>query len=117
MGGVFFLKAGGYETVRLHARHNPGASYWYSFDYRGRHQLLGTDPMVPPGLYNCVLMIFYSIRGIILAISKGVGHADEIQYLWTVPFPKNTSEMDLCLRMRETWVNFITSGYAIECYL
>ena len=38
MLGVLFLKAAGYETVRLHSLHNP-AAYWYAFHYEGRHSL------------------------------------------------------------------------------
>lgn len=50
MCGALFLKAGGYETVIIHSKHNP-ASYWYSFDYRGKVQLLniGGDDTFPPG--------------------------------------------------------------------
>jgi len=68
------LKSGGWETVRLHSKHNPGNAYWYSFDFRG------------------------------------VGHADEIMYLWLVPFPHNETEELVRLRMVETWANFIQYG-------
>lgn len=114
LGGALFLKAGGWETVRLHSRHHPGAAFWYSFDYRGRHQLLGADPLVPPGFsFECFIVDFI-LETQMWYVWIGVGHADEIQYLWTVPFPKNTSENNMCLRIRETWINFIVHGYILK---
>ncbi len=57
LGGVLFLKAGGYETVRIHSKRS-SSSYWYSFDYRGKVELLRLGSVdgsiIPPGIkkYN-----------------------------------------------------------------
>ena len=37
-----FIKAAGYETVKLHSQNNPN-SYWYSFDFEGRNSLYALE--------------------------------------------------------------------------
>jgi len=51
MTGTLFLKAGGWETTRLHTKHNPGNAYWYHFGYRTRWDrfLDNADNGFPPG--------------------------------------------------------------------
>ncbi len=103
------MKSGGWETVRLHSKHNPGNAYWYSFDFRGRYQLLGRGyEFIPPGNKLIVLFLCYHFSKI--KSLAGVGHADEIMYLWLVPFPHNETEELVRLRMVETWANFIQYG-------
>lgn len=54
------MKSGGWETVRLHSKHNPGNAYWYSFDFRGRYQLLGRGyEFIPPG--NKLMVLFFML--------------------------------------------------------
>lgn len=98
MCSVLFLKSPGYETVRLHSQNNPHA-YWYSFNFEARHSMftwlfVGNWPPIP----------------------HGVGHADEMMYIWIYPFPTpnepflNATEMELSLKMLQVWTNFITYG-------
>lgn len=49
---MLFLKSGGWETTRLHTKHNPGGAYWYSFGYRSRFDrfLDNADNGFPPGI-------------------------------------------------------------------
>jgi len=90
MTGTLFLKAGGWETTRLHTKHNPGNAYWYHFGYRTRWDrfLDNADNGFPPG----------------------VDHAHEIMFLWTMPFRYNESEAILAKRMTTIWTSFATYG-------
>ena len=68
MLGVLFLKAAGYETVRLHSLHNPHA-YWYAFHYEGRHSLFQylfvTNPLnYPPIPHGKFTEISYATNNI-----------------------------------------------------
>uniref|UniRef100_A0A0P5QTT1 Carboxylic ester hydrolase n=1 Tax=Daphnia magna TaxID=35525 RepID=A0A0P5QTT1_9CRUS len=85
--GALFLKAGGWQTVMLHTKFNPHA-YWYSFDFFGKVSLIGADETLP----------------------RGVMHADEIMYLFTMPIPHNETEVDLSRKMIEVWTTFATYG-------
>jgi len=86
--GVFFLKAGGWNTVIKHHKHNPGNAYWYSYDFRSRFSILGsTDP-----------------------IPQGINHADELQGLIVTPYLFNATENLLSKRMLQVWTNFAKYG-------
>uniref|UniRef100_A0A0P6FL30 Carboxylic ester hydrolase n=1 Tax=Daphnia magna TaxID=35525 RepID=A0A0P6FL30_9CRUS len=85
--GALFLKAGGWQTVMLHTKFNPHA-YWYSFDFFGKVSLISADETLP----------------------RGVMHADEIMYLFTMPIPHNETEVDLSRKMIEVWTTFATYG-------
>ncbi|XP_046647801.1 neuroligin-4, Y-linked-like [Daphnia pulicaria] len=78
IAGTLFLKAGGWQTVLLHTKYNPHA-YWYSFDFLGKVSLIGADEILP----------------------RGVMHADEIMYLFTMPIPHNETEKELGKKMIE----------------
>lgn len=88
MSGTLFLKAGGWEFAHIHTKWNPNSAFWYSFDYRSRFTILGMDEMFPPG----------------------VNHADEIMFLFTMPFRFNESEAILAHRMQSVWTTFATHG-------
>ncbi|KAI9562247.1 hypothetical protein GHT06_013212 [Daphnia sinensis] len=85
--GVLFLKAGGWQTVLLHTKYNPSA-YWYSFDFFGKISLISSDEVLP----------------------RGVMHADEIMYLFTMPIPHNETEIDLSRKMLQVWTTFAKYG-------
>jgi len=85
--GALFLKAGGWQTVMLHTKFNPHA-YWYSFDFFGKVSLIGADETLP----------------------RGVMHADEIMYLFTMPIPHNETEIEFSKKMIEVWTTFATHG-------
>jgi len=85
--GTLFLKAGGWETVMLHTKYNPDA-YWYSFDFFGKVSLISADEILP----------------------RGVMHADEIMYLFTMPIPHNETEKELSKKMIEVWTTFAKYG-------
>ncbi|EFX79248.1 hypothetical protein DAPPUDRAFT_225204 [Daphnia pulex] len=85
--GALFLKAGGWQTVMLHTKYNPHA-YWYSFDFFGKVSLIGADETLP----------------------RGVMHADEIMYLFTMPIPHNETEIEFSKKMIEVWTTFATYG-------
>ncbi|XP_046648524.1 bile salt-activated lipase-like [Daphnia pulicaria] len=87
IAGTLFLKAGGWQTVLLHTKYNPHA-YWYSFDFLGKVSLIGADEILP----------------------RGVMHADEIMYLFTMPIPHNETEKELGKKMIEVWTTFATYG-------
>jgi len=86
---VFFLKAGGYNTVMKHSAFNPNA-YWYSYDFRGRIMLLSAPKPIP----------------------KGINHADEMLNFWgPVPSPIfNLTEITLSKRMLQLWTTFAKYG-------
>ncbi|KAK4002912.1 hypothetical protein OUZ56_004706 [Daphnia magna] len=87
IAGTLFLKAGGWQTVMLHTKFNPHA-YWYSFDFLGKVSLISADEILP----------------------RGVMHADEIMYLFTMPIPHNETEIELSRKMLEIWTTFATYG-------
>jgi acetylcholinesterase len=57
MGGVFFLKAGGWQTVAVHSKHNPRA-YWYSYEFHNVPEIsiLPLEPPIPTGKTRSVLL-------------------------------------------------------------
>ncbi|KAI9562248.1 hypothetical protein GHT06_013213 [Daphnia sinensis] len=85
--GTLFLKAGGWQTVLKHTKFNPHA-YWYSFDFLSKVSIIGASDFLP----------------------RGVMHADEIMYLFTMPIPHNETEKELGKKMIELWTTFATYG-------
>ncbi len=90
-----FLKAGGWQTVMLHTRFNPNA-YWYSFDFLGKVSLIQADEILPRGIGPFLKLIYFSQSILYFcSLKKGVMHADEIMYLFTMPIPHNETEIEL----------------------
>jgi len=86
---VFFLKAGGWQTVIQHAKHNP-RSYWYSYDFR-------TNPPL-------------SLLGAVKPIPVGINHADELPMIFLMnPFMTEKGTR-LSKQMLQLWTNFATYG-------
>jgi carboxylesterase type B len=102
MLGALFLKQAGLETVRIHSKYQPN-SYWYGFNYEGR---LSLYPYLFPGEWEE------------FPWDHGVSHADEMIYLFAIPYPDgqgevvkfNDEEQELSDRMINAWTNFVISG-------
>ncbi|KAI9552097.1 hypothetical protein GHT06_022434 [Daphnia sinensis] len=97
MCGVLFLKEPSYETTQLASKYNADA-FFYSFEYEGRNSI-----------YN------YVFAANPPPIPSGVAHADELIYLYVIPFPSippglNNSETELSMKMLQVWTNFVIYG-------
>ncbi|CAG7659244.1 unnamed protein product [Allacma fusca] len=91
---VFFFNAGALRTLLLHSQLQ-SQSYWYNFAYKGRFSVYGT----------LVQTSGNPVRG-------GVGHGDDLLYLFNIPTLINLPDADLAVskRLIDYWVNFAATG-------
>nr|XP_045617860.1 juvenile hormone esterase-like [Procambarus clarkii] len=93
MCGVFFLKAGAWETAKYHARLN-SSTFFYSFDFESddtmfRWLFIGHAPM---------------------PFRPGVTHSDELMYLFGFPAVMEGAQVLTKDRMVRLWTNFAIYG-------
>ncbi|XP_071515789.1 juvenile hormone esterase-like isoform X2 [Panulirus ornatus] len=95
MAGVFFLKAGGWETAKLHAKHtDKPKTFYYSFDFESDDTMFRWLFM---GATN-------------LPFRPGVTHSDELMYIFPLPAVLEGQQITVKDRMVRMWTNFAIHG-------
>lgn len=92
--GVLFLKAGGWQTAKLHAKHGDSNTFHYSFDFES------DDTM-----YR---WLFMGLTGV--PFRPGVTHADELLYIFSFPGVMEGHQITVMDRMTKMWTNFAIYG-------
>ncbi|XP_076054017.1 juvenile hormone esterase-like [Oratosquilla oratoria] len=92
MAGVFFLKAGAWETVKKLTAKDRKA-YFYSFDYESDDS-----------------MFRWLFMGSHFPFSPGVTHSDEMMYIFSLPAELEGEQILIKDRMVKLWTNFATYG-------
>ncbi|KAG0721627.1 hypothetical protein GWK47_046100 [Chionoecetes opilio] len=92
--GVFFLKAGGWQTAKLHAKYASSNTFYYSFDFES------DDTMFR--------WLFMGLTD--LPYRTGVTHADEMLYIFSFPGQLEGQQIVVKDRMVKLWTNFAIYG-------
>lgn len=92
--GVFFLKAGGWQTAKLHAKYGTSGTYYYSFDFES------DDTMFR--------WLFMGVNS--LPYRTGVTHSDEMLYIFSFPGKMDGQQVIVKDRMVKMWTNFAIYG-------
>lgn len=92
--GVFFLKAGGWQTAKLKAKYGEKNTYYYSFDFES------DDTMFR--------WLFMGVKD--LPYRTGVTHSDEMLYIFSFPGKLEGQQLVVKDRMVKMWTNFAKYG-------
>lgn len=99
LAGVFFLKAGSWNTAKMHANNTEVGTYHYSFDYESDDSMFRWLFMGAPQT----------------PFRAGVTHSDELMYLFSFPAIMEGHQVKVMDRMVKMWTNFAIYGYVHTC--
>ncbi|KAK4299471.1 hypothetical protein Pmani_028255 [Petrolisthes manimaculis] len=94
LAGVLFLKAGSWNTAKLHANYTDAGSYHYSFDFESDDTMFRWLFMGAPAT----------------PFRPGVTHSDELMYLFSFPAIMEDQQLKVMDRMVQMWTNFAIYG-------
>lgn len=127
--GTVAIKEPVFEFARHNAKHNPGRTFLYTFDYPGkrtRYNLLyiciiyETLTVTKSGLRSLgwIINFRYGFDGMTskYPFDSGVGHTDDLIYLLPTPSELNTlnePDTQIMEKMVDLWTSFATFGVPI----